>query len=198
MPRSSREQAARHREAIAEASSRLFRERGLKGISIADVMAAAGLTHGGFYGHFPSKDALAAEACARAFGESANRWNQWTTLAGDDRQAMRAAIAGSYLSARHRASPGTGCAAVSLAADIAREAPDKPVRQAYAAGVRQLAANWARTIEAGDEPQRQQRALAELAMMVGAVTLARATEGDPLSDEVLAAVRAALSLPPTD
>ena len=76
MPRVSREQTDINRLAIEDASSRLFREQGIKAVSVADLMAAAGLTHGGFYGHFESKDALAAVACAKAFEQSAGRWEK--------------------------------------------------------------------------------------------------------------------------
>ena len=74
MPRVSKEQTDRNRLLIEAASARLFKERGLNGVSVTDIMASAGLTHGGFYGHFESKDELAAVACERAFGESVVRW----------------------------------------------------------------------------------------------------------------------------
>ena len=71
MPRVSRAEAENHRQQITEASARLFKERGVKGVSVADLMGAAGLTHGGFYGHFESKDALAGVAVARAADDGA-------------------------------------------------------------------------------------------------------------------------------
>ncbi|WP_338019008.1 TetR/AcrR family transcriptional regulator [Cupriavidus gilardii] len=128
MPRSSREKAGQNREAIEQASSRLFRERGLTGISVADVMGAAGLTHGGFYSHFASKDALAATACDRAIAEALDRWRQRIDAHPGDADAARAAVIGPYLSERHRDAPRGGCAGVALAADVARESADKPVR----------------------------------------------------------------------
>jgi len=189
MARSSREQADKHREAIEAASSRLFRERGLKGISVAELMGSAGLTHGGFYSHFDSKDALAAIACARAFAESAQRWDHRIEAAAGDRQAMRERIAEPYLSARHRDDPGGGCPAAAICGDVAREEADKPVRQAFREGLELLAAQWERTIDEPDAAARRRRALAEIAAMTGAVLLARATQDDAISDEFLAGMR---------
>jgi TetR/AcrR family transcriptional repressor of nem operon len=194
MPRSSREKAGQNREAIEQASSRLFRERGLTGISVADVMGAAGLTHGGFYSHFPSKDALAATACDRAFAEALERWRQRIDAHPGDADAARAAVVVPYLSERHRDAPGAGCAGVALAADVARENADKPVRQSYIEGLEGLIAQWERTLPGPDDARRD-RALAEMAMMMGAVMLARATHGAPLSEQILSATLAALTRP---
>src|SRR5450755_3770239 len=96
MPRVSRAEAESHREQITDASARLFKERGLKGVSVADLMGAAGLTHGGFYGHFESKDALAGIAVAHAFEQSAERWHK--RIAGKlDDPARRAALVDKFL-----------------------------------------------------------------------------------------------------
>ena len=189
MARASREQAEKHREAIEQASSRLFRERGLNGVSVAELMAGAGLTHGGFYGHFSSKDALAAQASKRAFEESARRWTRRIERAEGDKRAMRANLVEPYLTKAHCASPGDGCAAVALASDIAREPADKPVRQVYIDGFRQMVEDWMKTVDHEDPAERRKLALAQLATLVGAMTLARATEGDALSEDILAAAR---------
>ena len=119
MPRATREQAEKHRVAIERAASHLFRERGLEGISVAQIMAAAGLTHGGFYGHFSSKGELAARACSRAFEQSAVRWRERLREHEQPRQALDSIAAG-FLTARHRDHPGGGCPAVALAGDVAR------------------------------------------------------------------------------
>ncbi|WP_373376665.1 TetR/AcrR family transcriptional regulator [Cupriavidus nantongensis] len=189
MARASREQTDKNREAIEQASSRLFRERGLNGVSVAEVMADAGLTHGGFYGHFASKDALAAQACKRAFEESTARWQRRLDRAGGDHKAMLANLVEPYLTAAHCANPGVGCAAAALAVDVAREPAGKPVRQAYAEGLRTMIDDMAQTVASADPKQRHDQALVRMALLVGALTLARATEGDPLSDEMLNAVR---------
>src|ERR1700754_4029738 len=128
MPRVSREQADKNRAVIEAASARLFKERGLNGVSVADVMASAGLTHGGFYGHFESKDELAAIACAQAFEESVTRWRALTQdTQGAGEQALVDALAKHYLSPTQRAQPGLSCAAAGLAVDVGREAADKPI-----------------------------------------------------------------------
>jgi TetR/AcrR family transcriptional repressor of nem operon len=188
MPRVSREQTDKNRQLIEAASVHLFKERGLNGVSVADIMANAGLTHGGFYGHFESKDELAAIACERAFGESAARWK--ALFKGDtDEQAFVDALAKHYLSTTQRDQPGNGCPAIGLAADVSREDPTKPVRGVYARGVKSMLGVL--TSFAGPRPSKKasQRAIARLSMLVGAVTLARAMRGDPLSDEILAAAR---------
>lgn len=186
MPRVSREQAEKHRVAIERAASRLFRERGLEGISVAQIMAAAGLTHGGFYGHFLSKGELAARACSQAFEQSAVRWHERQREYEQPQQALDSIVAG-FLAARHRDHPGGGCPAVALAGDVAREAPDQPVHRAYAEGIAgqlEILSDLCRATGASD-PRPQAAAL--LATMVGAVVLARATLGTNLSDEILAA-----------
>lgn len=187
MPRVSREQAEKHRVAIERAASRLFRERGLEGISVAQIMAAAGLTHGGFYGHFLSKGELAARACSQAFEQSAVRWRErQREHEQQPRQALDSIVAG-FLAARHRDHPGGGCPAVALAGDVAREAADQPVHRAYAEGIAgqlEILSDLCRAAGA-DDPRPQAAAI--LATMVGAVVLARATRGTSLSDEILAA-----------
>lgn len=189
MARASREQVDKNREAIEQASARLFRERGLNGVSVAELMAGAGLTHGGFYGHFASKDALAAQACKRAFEESAARWERRIERAAGDPQAILASLIEPYLTQAHCADPGHGCAAVALASDVAREPADKPVRQAYVEGFRSLVKDMESTVASDNADTRRQEALIRMAMLVGAVTLARAVEGDTLSDNILDAVR---------
>jgi TetR/AcrR family transcriptional repressor of nem operon len=188
MPRVSRAEAQSHREAITDASSRLFRERGLKAVSVADLMGAAGLTHGGFYGHFESKDALAAEATAHAFRQSAERWRRRIARAADAR-AARAALVEPFLDPRSVPNAGQGCPTVALASDVAREDPAAPVRAAYAQGLEDLLAILAGVEPAGDAAAARRAALADYATMAGALLLARATAGTPLSDELLAAVR---------
>ena len=108
MPRVSREQTDKNRLLIEAASARLFKEHGFDGVSVADIMASAGLTHGGFYGHFESKDELAALACAKAFEESAARWRS-LGKDGADEAALLDASAKHYLSAKQRDQPGLGC-----------------------------------------------------------------------------------------
>jgi TetR/AcrR family transcriptional repressor of nem operon len=189
MARASREQVDKNREAIEQASSRLFRERGINGVSVAELMAGAGLTHGGFYGHFASKDALAAQACKRAFEESAARWERRIELAAGDPQAVLVNLVEPYLTPAHCANPGQGCAAAALASDVAREPADKPVRLAYLEGFRSLVQDMESTVASDSAETRHKEALIRMSLLVGAVTLARAVEGDTLSDNILNAVR---------
>jgi len=195
MPRVSRAEAESHREQITEASSRLFRERGIKGVSVADLMGAAGLTHGGFYGHFESKDALAGVAVARAFEQSAERWNKRVASKPDD-AARRALLVDKFLTPQSLRDVGMGCPSVSLATDVAREPAAAPIRTAYLDGLESLVQILSNVEEGPDAAARRSAALADFATLAGALTLARATEGTPLSAEILAAARARLTPAP--
>ncbi|WP_033343229.1 TetR family transcriptional regulator [Catenuloplanes japonicus] len=166
MGRVSQAQAQENRKQIVRIAARLFRERGVAGVSVADVMAEAGLTHGGFYKHFASKEALVAEAVAQAFAQRAD------LLATVPRDAF---IAG-YLSAAHRDAAGDGCPSAGFGGDLARAGQDAGARAEYARGV-EMYADWLD----GD--------LATLSTMVGAIILARATAGTDVSDRILATAR---------
>jgi TetR/AcrR family transcriptional regulator, transcriptional repressor for nem operon len=189
MPRVSRAEAEKNRAAIERASSRLFRERGLRA-SLDDVMAAAGLTHGGFYGHFQSKDDLASAACADAFAESVERWHGRIENASD-RTAAHAALIERYLTPQNRDSAGTACPLAALATDVAREREDKPVRHKFREGLERLTGLLTR-VQPGRTQRARERALAEISTLVGAMILARATSGSPLSDELMRAARRSL------
>ncbi|WP_328469976.1 TetR/AcrR family transcriptional regulator [Actinoplanes sp. NBC_00393] len=199
MGRVSQAQAAQNRSRIVTTAARLFRERGVAGVSVADVMAEAGLTHGGFYKHFASKDALVAEAVTQAFAEQAAALDspgsgpsgrQPGAGEADDQRAGGPEAGGpeafldAYLSAAHRDRPGTGCPSAGFGGDIARAAGGEETRRAYAAGVE----GFARRLAAGGEAD-----LAAVSTMVGALLLSRATAGTDLSDRILAAARDALT-----
>ncbi|QHD06767.1 TetR/AcrR family transcriptional regulator [Pseudomonas sp. R76] len=183
MPRVSRKQAALNREIIVEAATHLFRERGLHGISLSDVMAAAGLTHGGFYGHFASKEALATEASQKAFEQSNQGWQEKLERCEDPHSA-REAILRHYFSANHRDNPGDGCPISAFTPDMCHEPADTPLQHTFIAGVEQSLEIFAQL-----QDDDRQAMLAKYAMMIGAVTLARATRGSSLSDEFLEAAR---------
>lgn len=186
MPRVSRAETAKHRVAIEEAASRMFREAGFRNVSVADVMGAAGLTHGGFYGHFASKDALAVAACARGFGDGVENW---TRRVAESPEEPRAALVRGYLSDANRTAPGDGCPLTGLAVDVAREPAERPVRAAYLDGLNRLLAILVAAQPGADADARRREGLADLAAMVGAMVLARATAGEAISGEVLAATR---------
>ncbi len=195
MPRVSRAEAEIHREQITEASARLFRERGINGVSVADLMGAAGLTHGGFYGHFESKDALAGVAVAHAFEQSVERWNRRIAAAPDD-AARRAVLVDKFLAHRSMKDVGMGCPSVSMAGDVAREPATAPIRTAYLDGLESLVQVLASVEQGADAAAKRAAALADFATLAGALMLARATEGAPLSAEILAAARARLAPAP--
>lgn len=182
----SRDQAARNREQVVDAASRLFRARGVEGVGIGEVMRECGLTHGGFYNQFQSKEALAAEACAASLATSAARWR--ATLSQAECGDGPAAIAADYLSVRNRDVPETGCALVALGADAARRGGD--LANAFRNGFEELAI----ILEQAEPDMSRPDALSHMAQMVGAMVLARGV-GDPaLSDEILAATRRALGV----
>ncbi len=188
MPRVSRAEAQTHREQITDASARLFKERGIKGVSVADLMGAAGLTHGGFYGHFESKEALAGIAVARAFEQSAERWHK-RVAAEADAPAGRATLIDKFLTPRSLKDVGMGCPSVSMATDVARESVAAPIRAAFGDGLEVLVRILAEVEDGPDAVARRSAALADYATMAGALLLARATEGSPLASELLAAAR---------
>ncbi|MGL9721822.1 TetR/AcrR family transcriptional regulator [Symbiopectobacterium sp.] len=181
---------ARNREEIIQVSSQLFRERGLNGVSVNDLMAAAGLTHGGFYGHFSSKDELAAIASRKALDDSASRWQEIRHQSHhhDDLRTLVEA----YLSTTHRDAAKDGCPITALASDVAREGEAKPVRDVYFDGVKAMLERLASVSDIRDAEQRRQHVLVQLSLLLGALTLARATAGDALSDEFLLSAKNAL------
>jgi TetR/AcrR family transcriptional regulator, transcriptional repressor for nem operon len=188
MPRASKGQSQAHRLAITGASARLMRERGIHAVTVSDLMAAAGLTHGGFYGHFESKETLAGEACTLAFTESLQRWKH-RIAARPDRASAFLSLTEGYLSTRSRDTPGASCPTSALVCDVAREPSHSAMRAAFVAGTRQLIDVLASLQSGGDAAADRREALAQFATMVGAVVLARATAGNALSDELLSAAR---------
>ena len=178
--RVSREQAAENRQRIVETASRMFREHGFDGVGVDAIMNGAGLTHGGFYGHFRSKDDLAAEAMTRALERSVEKQRRYTKL--DD-------LVSDYLSGQHCANRARGCALAALAADIAREG--EGVRGALTTYVRGQLDRFTCLLRNGAAASRRRRAITTLAGMVGALTLARAVDDPALSEEILTAAREA-------
>ena len=186
--RVSREKAAENRERIVETASRMFREDGFDRVGVDAIMNAAGLTHGGFYGHFGSKDELAAEAVARALERSIEKQNRYTNLSE---------LVFAYLSERHRADRANGCAIVALGAGMVRRS--EGARRGVTAYVRAQLDHFAGLLRNGTRASRRRRAITTLAGMVGALTLARAVDDPALSREILAAARDAFGKArPTD
>jgi TetR/AcrR family transcriptional repressor of nem operon len=182
--RVSRQKAAENRERVIDAAGALFREKGFDGIGVAEIMKAAELTHGGFYGHFDSKDDLVAQASQRAMARAAMNWTNVT--AGTPKNPY-AALVEYYLSPRHRDDPGHGCAFAALGGEAAR--CGKPVRSAFARGLEPLIEIVAKAVPGRSKSGRRRKAVAAVAELVGALMLARAVDDPALSNEILDAAK---------
>jgi TetR/AcrR family transcriptional repressor of nem operon len=182
----SRKQAQENRDSVVSAASRLFRAKGFEGTGVAEVTRSAGLTHGGFYLQFPTgKEGLAVEALGHAFDERRNIWRD-IAIAKPAEEAVRS-IVESYLSSEHVNSPGDGCPVPALAADAARA--NAPVRAAFTEGVRDLLDVLSRRMPGASADARQTEAARAMAVLAGAVVLARAVDDPALAELVLQAAR---------
>ena len=183
--RVTREQAAAHREKILDVAGTLFRERGFDGVGVADIMKHAGLTHGGFYGHFASKEDLAAEITARVLGREG-----WPERMSGAANPSLADVVRKYLTPRHREDPGHGCLFAALGSDVVRQ--PRSVRVAFSEGLR-LRIKELQELLPGRTAARRQKALATMAGLVGALILARAVDDPKLSNEILDAAASSFS-----
>jgi len=182
--RVSREQAAASREKIIEVASRRFREHGIAGIGVADLMKDAGFTHGGFYAHFDSKDDLIAQACGRALDNAVERWEQREKDSPHDAYGQ---IVGAYLDPKRLNEPARTCLLATIGSDISRQ-PDS-VRSAITSRLRSMFAILSRVAPGATAAARRKKALATYSSMIGAVVLARAVDDPKLAREILAAVK---------
>lgn len=172
----SREQMAENRRRILDVASRLFKDKGFDAVSVAEVMKAAGLTHGGFYGHFTSKDDLVAQTLAQALSSD-------SVGDGEFNSFVR-----SYLAPRHRDNPGNGCPTAGLAAAVRHQTP--AAKAVMTEGLRSQIARIERALPEQNAAEKRRAAIGSWAAMVGAVILARAVDDPELSDEVLQQTRA--------
>lgn len=184
MGRVSQAQARENRRRVVETASRLFREQGTH-VSVADLMKACGLTHGGFYKQFASKEALIDEATTHAFEELTQLHSAGLEQYAGRRDAAQQALIDAYLSTEHRDNAADGCPVAGLATDMARGPGDGDAHRVYTEGVGDFA-DWLGT--------EDQDGITRLCTMFGALVLARATKGSPLSEEILTAARAALTV----
>ena len=186
-----KEAAAAHRDALLQQAGRLFRRRGIEAVSLAEVSRAAGLTHGAFYGHFPSKTALAAEATAASLEGGAQRWRRRAARARAAGTDPLAAIIDAYLSPAHRDAPEDGCALAALGPEIVRAEP--PLGTALRGGVgallEVLGEEIASLVPILSPSARHDMALGMLAAMTGGLVLARALAADAPAS--MAALRSA-------
>ena len=180
--RYSTEHKAATRERVLKEAAKEIRERGPDNVAVAGVMARVGLTHGGFYAHFASKDALVKEAIGTMFADARKRTER-IDANGDPRAVLRAYV-DFYLSPAHRDSRDRGCPLPTLSGDFARSQP--ATRDRFGAGVEGIASRLAVPLAALGYADAQAESHALLAQLVGGVALARAV-GDPaLSDAMLA------------
>jgi TetR/AcrR family transcriptional repressor of nem operon len=185
--RASREQFAENRQRILEVAGRLFRQKGFDGIGVDGIMEAAGLTHGGFYGHFDSKADLAEQACSAGLERTGRKWE---TLAHESPEAALAEIARDYLTKRHRDDPGNGCVFAALGGDVARSSA--AVRSSVTKGLRGQLGILEGAAKGRTKAARRKQAIAALSGMVGAMVVARLVNDSALSDEILTVAASAL------
>ncbi|PBC02299.1 TetR/AcrR family transcriptional regulator [Mesorhizobium sp. WSM3860] len=180
--RLSRSQAEQNRQTVIDVASRLFRERGFDGIGVKDLMEGAGLTQGGFYKQFASKDDLVAQASRRALESAANRWSAAVAAKPED---PLGAVIDFYLSTGHREERMDGCPVVALGSDAARQGIE--VKASFEAGIREYLEMLGPWVGEADGEESKGKAKAILSTMVGAVILSRAVNDEKLSEQFLQA-----------
>ena len=173
------------RKKVVKAAAAAVRAKGPDGVGVAEIMAEVGLTHGGFYAHFPNKEALIAAAVEEAFAQSRRRFSRMTD--GMSHEQALAAFADAYVSADHRANPQRGCPISALANDLPRQG--RTVREAFDAGVASLIGRIEGWLPPAATEDRSGLAASLLAEMAGAVALSRAISDDAMAQGLLDASR---------
>jgi len=179
----SKDRVAEHRTRIMTAAARLFRQRGFDDVTVAEVMKEAGLTHGAFYGHFPSKEALIGEAVGHALP---------LKLGDPGLRRSAAEFADGYLSVKHRDNRASSCLFSSLGTEAARGSAE--LRHSMTASVRRRIDHLSAGAAGATPQQKRRAAIAAWSAMVGAMVLARIVDDDQLSREILTETRASLPL----
>jgi TetR/AcrR family transcriptional repressor of nem operon len=182
--RDTSQRKAETRQRIVDAATALFREHGIDGVGVDAIMRTAGLTHGGFYGHFPSKEALVGAVSAESLARSADRWTRIAETASAD-EALRRIVTG-YLDSRYAVQTDHSCVLPALGSELARR-PES--RAALTGSIRRMLGALARLMPGGGGGRADSRAMAALSTMVGAIVLARLADDAALSDAILAAAR---------
>ena len=181
MGRSQADKAESHARIVRTTASR-FRESGIEGIGVADLMKEAGLTHGGFYRHFASRDELVAEAVEMALRDGGQAVEKIRQLKHPPATVMALLVDG-YLSATHRDNLATSCAVTTLAGDVSRS--NGRARAAYTRQVDVYLDVLTGLVTGEKQKSKRAKAIAALATLVGAVSMARAVDDDKLSREIL-------------
>jgi TetR/AcrR family transcriptional repressor of nem operon len=179
--RVSKEKAAQNRERILTSAARLFREHGIAATGVDSITEDAGLTHGGLYSQFGSKEAIAAEAIRFALARSKRVWRR-ALERNPGKRALPAIVEG-YLSRAHRDAPGNGCVVAALGTDIARQ--PRRVRQAFTREIKDDLEFLSRLMPDDDHTRSYEDAIVAFASMAGALILARAVNDEELSDLIL-------------
>jgi TetR/AcrR family transcriptional repressor of nem operon len=179
--RVSKEKAAQNRERILTSAARLFREHGIGATGVDAITADAGLTHGGLYSQFGSKEAIATEAIRFALTRGKRVWQR--ALERNPGKRALPAIVDGYLSRAHRDAPGSGCVVAALGTDIARQ--PRRVRQAFTREIKDDLEFLSRLMPNGDHSRSYEDAIVAFASMAGALILARAVSDETLSDLIL-------------
>ena len=192
--RITKDQVAENRARVVGAAAQLFRAKGFEAVGVAELMAAAGMTHGGFYNHFDSKEEIEAAACEQVFGKSVATLQAIAAIAdaGKRKRAFED-YARRYVSPEARDATAPRCPMVAFAGDVSRQS--ERVREAYAAGLSAYLEAFTRAASSKRGDAARRRAIRRFAEMVGALTLARSVaRADPLlSSEILDAARAQTS-----
>jgi TetR/AcrR family transcriptional repressor of nem operon len=180
--RSSNQKTAETKARIVDTAARLFRERGIGGLSVADLMEEAGLTHGGFYKHFASKDALAAAACKKALDDTRADLSERAGKAAETKALQT--LVRTYLSPAHRDQPGLGCAIAALGPEAMRES--SLVKDTLSEGIASLADLIREQItRSGKTPEANRAANAVLSSLVGALVLSRVVNDQDTANAIL-------------
>ncbi len=181
--RVTRAQAEQNHQTVINVASKLFREHGFDGIGLKDLMKGAGLTQGGFYKQFASKEDLIAQASARAMEMAMGRW---TEAVANNPDAPLEAVAAFYLSPEHLDEKAEGCPMVALGTDAARQGPE--VKARFEAGVKEHLRLLTSFTGPEQDGQPSDKAMVLLSLMVGAMTLSRAVNDETLAHGLLDAV----------
>jgi TetR/AcrR family transcriptional regulator, transcriptional repressor for nem operon len=181
--RVSKQESEKNRREILQVAEKLFRERGFDGVGVADLMKAAGFTHGGFYNHFSGKDELEREAVKAVFERSNAELKQQIEAGGWKEYAR------DYLTPKHRDDPATGCPMASLAPDAIRKGPE--LQSCFSKGIEEVVDALAQHLKDSNEKKPREKAMQTLSELVGAMILSRAVAAaDPkLSRGLLSATR---------
>lgn len=183
--RVTRAKSIENKEIILDTAARLFREKGFDGIGVNDLMKEAGLTVGGFYNNFTSKEDLIAQSCQRAAQRSSDRWNAHIENPELNNPLQR--IASSYLSAKNRDELGSTCLFSTLAAEVPRHTTQ--VKAVFSQGMESAFETLSKLMPGENEQQKRAQAIAMFSQWVGALILSRATADKALADEILEVAR---------